>query len=294
MAVTNFQSGVLKILVFFLLSCPIEGNAEKVFRVGIWGSANATNRIQSASRALDEAVGKKLQSIGFTEISVDSTMNFESRYFQLGQGEYALLELDPATYFLARRQWRLSDQPVQWQYDLVFQGLASPLVPSTLRGAIISLNNSELKSLEDIRSKILGILSPLGLAYGAVQLEALRRVEFEPNKDYSVVRANSESDLFKALFAGLVDGIALPDESTEVFFAAQNPPTIGSSSLIRIFKSDYLPGPLWCVHQKLARDHPNLVALLRSRLPQTWPEGSLIRTRPDYYLTTRAWLRNQD
>jgi len=278
------------VVLLAVLSVPLRVGAEAPFQVGLWGGSSA-ERMEEVRRGLLEAVGEELQSAGFSSIEVMSTADYDRRFEDLSQGRFALLETEPATYFLARRRW-LAYDPQRWQYELAFQKLSSVTEPSSLRGTIISRSQSGLKSARDLRGKILGILSPYGLADGGIQLYALKRLGLERGQQLRVVQADSERGLCKALFSGLVDAIALPEGRAEAFLAEESAVYLRSDRLTVLYQSNLLPGPVWSIHRRLVEDHPDLVAQLRQRLPEAWPGETLLATREAYYVTTTEWVEN--
>lgn len=203
------------------------------------------------------------------------------------------MEVDPATYFLARRR-RMATDPGRWQYELLFQQLSSSDQASSLRAVIVSLESSGMSTLRDLQGKVLGILSPYGLAQGAIQLSALRRTGLVPGRDVQILQADSEENLCKALFSGLVDAIALPEGRIEEFLRQEKGGRAIHESRVNLFTSDLLPGKVWCVHRRLIRNSPDLVSQIRQRLPKVWNREVLHPTRDDYYLTLNALLQSDE
>ncbi len=275
-------------VVLALLGAAWGARADTLFRVGLWGESSPV-RIESLRRGLLRAVGSELRAAGFTGIDVECSADYERRFADLRQGRFALLEAEPATYFLVRRRWLAYDAQ-RWQYELAFQGLSSPSQPSMLRGTIVSLSRSGPRSPQDLRGRILGILSPYGLGSGGIQLAALKRLGLERERDFQVLQADSERSLCKSLFSGLVDAVALPEGRPEAFLAKEGAGRTSADGLIVLYRSDLLPGPVWCVHRQLVQDYPDLVAQLRRRLPSAWTEEALLPSRDAYYRTTLEWV----
>lgn len=260
--------------------------AEGPFRVGLWAAGSAPQRVEAARKGLERAVGPELRRAGFEGIEVESSADYERRFADLRQGRFDLLEAEPGTYFLARRRW-LAYDPERWRYELIFQRLSAASQPSTIYGAIASRSRSGLMSPTDLRGKILGILSPYGLASGGIQLLALEQLGLERERDFRLVQADSEDNLCKCLFSGLVDAVALPDGRVEAFLARHRTEHSRMGGVDVLYQSELLPGPLWCIHQRLVEEKADLAALLRQRLPAALPEERLMPTRDAYYRTTR-------
>jgi len=262
--------------------------AEQAFRVGLWG-ASGPNRVQAFQGALEEALGEDLAAAGFGSIEVESTGDFDRRYEQLGEARYALLEADPATYFLARR--RGGEAAQRWQYDLLFQTLPSATSSTALRGVILCRDSSEMQSLGDLRGRVLGILSDRGLAYGGIQLSALGLQGLERHRNLHVLQSDTEANLCKALLCGFVDAIALPEGRALAFFQKEGLDLAQHGGLKALFRSEPLPGPVWCIHRQLARNNADLVARLRCFFPALWEEEFLVPSRDSYYVTLQAWVQ---
>ncbi len=254
---------------------------------GLWGTPSAS-REQTLRSAILDAVGTQLAEIGFDDIAFEWTLEERRQYAQLGEGELALLEVDPGVYFQARRYWLRTD-PQRWQYEALFQRWDSVAVDSGRRAAIVVLPQATSTRDFDLRGGILGVLGGSGLDRGAVQQASLRARGLQPGRDFLAVEAPGEDNLCKALVSGLVDAAALPEGAGEAFLERERANLHPEEKFQVLYRSDLLPGRLWCIHRQLIQRHPDLAARLRYGLPALLKEEYLIPTRDEYYLTTPSW-----
>lgn len=59
---------------------------------------------------------------------------------------------------------------------------------------------------------------------------------------------------------------------------------------IKIYRSDPLPALVWCIHRRLVRDTPELVARISAQLSERWEHETLLPSKDNYYLTTTDWV----
>jgi len=254
---------------------------------GLWGTPSAS-REQALRSAILDAVGTQLAEIGFDDIAFEWTQDERRQYAQLGEGELALLEVDPGVYFQARRYWLRTD-PQRWQYEALFQRWDLVDVDSGRRAAIVVLPQATPTRDFDLRGGILGVLGGSGLDRGPVQQAFLRARGLQPGRDFLAVEAPGEDNLCKALVSGLVDAAALPEGAGEAFLERERANLHPEEEFQVLYRSDLLPGRLWCIHRQLIQRHPDLAARLRHGLPPLLKDEYLIPTRDEYYLTTPSW-----
>jgi hypothetical protein len=275
----------LPAMFMLIMSAP----AEPDFMVGS-SSREPEPRKNILSRALEESAGGELSSAGFEGIRVEDIPRGDGQLEALKQGRHAMLEVDPAAYFLARED-TLRRAPESWQYDLLFQSVSSFQSPASGRGAIVCRFGSALEDIRDLRGRALGVLSRYQLDSGAVQISYLARSGLEPERDVRILQAQSPEDLCKALFTGLVQAVALPLGVVEEFLLHRAPERLRKEGVRTLYVSPPLPGSVWCIHRRLVRDRPDLVARLRLQLPAVLvDEIPLVAVNDGHYLTLPAMM----
>ncbi len=274
--------------VLLAIQCGLSAQGQSSRLVaGLWGAPSAS-REQALRSAILGAVGTQLAEIGFDDIAFEWTLDERRQYAQLGEGDLALLEVDPGVYFQARRYWLRTD-PQRWQYEALFQRWAPVDADSGRRAAIVVLPQATSTRNFDLRGGILGVLGGYGLDRGAVQQASLRARGLQPGRDFLAVEAPGEDNLCKALVSGLVDAAALPEGAGEAFLERERANLPPEDEFEILYRSDLLPGRMWCIHRQLIQRHPDLAARLRYGLPPLLKEEYLIPTRDEYYLTTPSW-----
>lgn len=259
---------------------------------GLWGTPSAS-REQALRSAILDAVGTQLAEIGFDDIAFEWTLDERRQYAQLGEGEWALLEVDPGVYFQARRYWLRTD-PQRWQYEVIFQRWARLNADSGRRAVMLAMRRETPMEALELRGGILGILGVYGLDRGRVQQAYLRSRGLLPGRDFLAVEAPGGDNLCKALVSGLVDAVALPEGAAEAFLERHRQYLPPGEDFQVLYRSDLLPGRLWCIHRQLIQRHPDLAARLRYGLPPLLEEEHLIPARDEYYLNTASWTQEAE
>jgi hypothetical protein len=163
---------------------------------GLWGTPDAS-REQTLRSAILDAAGPQLAEIGFDDVAFEWTLAERRQYAQLGEGELALLEVDPGVYFQARRYWLRTD-PQRWQYEAIFQRWDPVESDAGRRAAIVVLPQATPTRDFDLRGGILGVLGGSGLT-GGRSTGVSARAGASAGRDFLAVEAPGEDNLCKAL-----------------------------------------------------------------------------------------------
>ena len=213
---------------------------EREIRFGLIPSEDADKLIADSRpfiEALEKNIGMKVKPF----VAIDYSAVIEA----LKSDKLDIAFLGPNAYVLARDK-------VKAQVEPVGRGIMAETGSASYKALIITLPNSPIKKLADLKGKTFALVDPASTSGNLVPRYVFEKNGINPEKDFkSLYYSGTHQASLIAVKEGKVDAAAIADE---VYNLAISRGTLKATDLRVVHSSDPIPGSPFVVRTNLPKD----------------------------------------